>query len=93
MLLTARQLEARAAAITPLPADLARLAHFFEAHYPAFAPIAFLAPWLVVMGPDASAPTSDTSGVTLIEASNGHWRAVMDSLGPAVPPGPACAII
>ncbi len=87
MLFTARKLAARAAATASLPANLNRATFSSEAHYPTFAFIAFLAPMLAEMGPDAAALTSDTSGATPIEASDGNWRMVMETLAPAVPPG------
>ncbi len=39
------------------------------------------------MGLDTTALTSDISGATLLEARDGNWQSVMDSLAPAVAPG------
>ncbi len=39
------------------------------------------------MGLDTAALISDISGATLLEASDGNWQSVMDSLAPAVAPG------
>ena len=87
MLLSARQLAARAATTSALPAHLAPLAAFSEAHYPTLASIAFLVPLLNAMGLDGHALTSDMSGATLLEASDGNWQTVMDALAPAIPGG------
>jgi hypothetical protein len=85
MILSPRQLEARSAALLALPAHLAQAAVFSEAHYPTFASISFLNPLLAALGLDAAALTSDISGATLIEASDGNWQHAMALLDAAVP--------
>ena len=72
MILSARQLTARAATLEALPPNLAALASVSDAQYPTLASIAFLAPFLAARGLDAHALTSDISEATLIEASDGN---------------------
>jgi hypothetical protein len=83
MILSPRQLEARSAALFALPAHLAQAAAFSDALYPTFASIAFLNPLLADLGLDAAALTSDMSGATLIEASDGNWQQSMAALAAA----------
>ena len=82
MLLSSWQLAARAATIAALPPHLEVLASFSDAKYPTLASVAFLAPLLSGLGLDAHMLTSDLSAATLIEASDGNWEQVMDSLAP-----------
>ncbi len=58
MLLSSRQLAARAATIAALPPHLAVLASFSDAKYPTLTSVAFLAPFLSALGLDAHALTS-----------------------------------
>ena len=87
MILSSRQLAARAATLAALTPDLAALASFSDAKYPTLASVAFLAPFLSGLGLDAHTLTSDLSAATLIEASDGNWEQVMDSLAASVMPG------
>ena len=66
MLLTSRQLAARAATNAALPPALAPLASFSDSKYPTLASVAFLAPFLSELGLDVHALTSDVSAATLI---------------------------
>ena len=87
MILSSRQLAARAATLAALTPDLAALASFSDARYPTLASVAFLAPFFSGLGLDAHMLTSDLSAATLIEASDGNWEQVMDSLASSVMPG------
>ena len=86
MILSSRQLAARAATLAALTPNLVAMASFSDAKYPTLASVAFLAPFLSALGLDAHMLTSDLSAATLIEASDGNWEDVMASLAPSVLP-------